>query len=107
MKNIIYNLLFYGILALQSSSVHSDNEINTIFSESEEHEFELTQSLNIQRQDWLQKMCEISGYAGRTINDLSVAQMDHLLIDRKHKFLYCYIPKVSFFRIINFFFDYI
>lgn len=65
-------------------------------------EYRLIQSNNIQRQELLQQKCdkyyldnsnEIN--LNRTIHTLSEIEMEHLLIDRNRKFLYCYVPKVS------------
>jgi len=39
---------------------------------------ELTQTINI----------------AQTLEDLSELQMDHMIVDREHKLLYCYVPKV-------------
>lgn len=60
------------------------------------HGLELTQAQNIQRQEMLQKMCDSLDEANSlTPDDLTDEQMDHLLVDKKHKFLYCYVPKVA------------
>lgn len=64
-------------------------------------EFRLIQSNNIQRQELLQQKCDKYDldnnelYQNNSIHTLSDADLEHLLIDRKHKFLYCYVPKVS------------
>lgn len=63
-------------------------------------EYRLIQSNNIQRQELLQQKCdkyyldnnEVDG--NKSIHTLSEVEMEHLLIDRNHKFLYCYVPKV-------------
>lgn len=60
----------------------------------DKHEFELTQSINIQRQELIQKMCINYGMADESLEDLNFEQMDHMLVDKKHKFMYCYVPKV-------------
>lgn len=65
-------------------------------------EYRLIQSNNIQRQELLQQKCDRYDsdnnelYQNTSIHTLSDADLEHLLIDRKHKFLYCYVPKVSF-----------
>lgn len=59
------------------------------------HGLELTQTINIQRQEYLQKMCENMGYNMQTIDDLTDEQMEHMLVDPEHKFMYCYVPKVA------------
>ncbi|XP_011192436.1 carbohydrate sulfotransferase 11 [Zeugodacus cucurbitae] len=60
-----------------------------------EHSLELTQTINIQRQEYLQKQCETFGYGALTLDDLTDEQMDHMIVDKEHKFLYCYVPKVA------------
>lgn len=73
--------------------------------------FELTQALNLQRQERVQRECELAaatdqhnsdGNRSVSSNDYEQQiasipddQLEHLLIDEKHKFLYCYVPKVS------------
>lgn len=61
------------------------------------HGYELTQSQNIQRQDALAKACaqmrDELEYS--SVEELNTFQLSHLLIDEKHKFLYCYVPKVA------------
>lgn len=63
-------------------------------------EYRLIQSNNIQRQELLQQKCD-KYYLdnnevdrNKSIYTLSEVEMEHLLIDRNHKFLYCYVPKV-------------
>ncbi|XP_017134242.1 carbohydrate sulfotransferase 11 [Drosophila elegans] len=56
---------------------------------------ELTQTINIQRQEYLQRQCELLGEHTQTLADLSELQMDHMIVDREHKLLYCYVPKVA------------
>ncbi|XP_017473465.1 PREDICTED: carbohydrate sulfotransferase 11 [Rhagoletis zephyria] len=60
-----------------------------------QHGLELTQTINIQRQEYLQKQCETLGHSTHTLDDLTEEQMDHMIVDREHKFLYCYVPKVA------------
>ncbi|KNC22804.1 hypothetical protein FF38_08053 [Lucilia cuprina] len=59
------------------------------------HSLELTQTLNMQRQEYLQKQCNTLGYSMLDINDLTDEQMDHMIVDQEHKLLYCYVPKVA------------
>lgn len=65
-------------------------------------EYGLIQSNNLQRQELLQQKCvkyyldNNEFYQNYSIHTLSDVEMEHLLIDRQHKFLYCYVPKVSF-----------
>lgn len=69
------------------------------------YEFRLIQLNNLQRQELLQQKCDKYNldnnvYHNNSIHSLTDIEMEHLLIDRKHKFLYCYVPKV---RQISFF----
>lgn len=61
------------------------------------HTYELTQSQNFQRQDAMLKACaqmrDTMEY--KSVDELNTFQLSHLLVDRKHKFLYCYVPKVA------------
>lgn len=61
------------------------------------HGHELTQSQNFQRQDALVKACaQMRDHLEyKSLDELNTFQMSHLLVDEKHKFLYCYVPKVS------------
>ncbi|KAH8249159.1 hypothetical protein KR032_006472 [Drosophila birchii] len=56
---------------------------------------ELTQTINIQRQEYMQRQCELLGENTQTLEDLTDLQMDHMIVDREHKLLYCYVPKVA------------
>lgn len=61
------------------------------------HGFELTQTNNLQRQEQVQKICANS-QSDSIVKDLSKIpddQLDHMIIDDTHKFLYCYVPKVA------------
>uniref|UniRef100_A0A1A9WL28 Carbohydrate sulfotransferase n=1 Tax=Glossina brevipalpis TaxID=37001 RepID=A0A1A9WL28_9MUSC len=60
-----------------------------------EHSLELTQTINMQRQEYMQKQCETLGYNILDLNDLTEQQMEHMIVDRKHKLLYCYVPKIT------------
>lgn len=59
--------------------------------------YRLTQADNIQRQELLQRRCDKydSDNKNISIHTMSELDLEHLLIDKKHKFLYCYVPKVS------------
>lgn len=61
------------------------------------HTYELTQSQNFQRQDAMLKACAQmrDQMEYKSVDELNTFQMSHLLVDRKHKFLYCYVPKVA------------
>lgn len=73
-----------------------DNDDENLLGE-DMHTYELTQSQNFQRQDAMQKACaqmrDTMEY--KSVDELNTFQMSHLLVDRKHKFLYCYVPKVA------------
>uniref|UniRef100_A0A1L8E8Q2 Carbohydrate sulfotransferase n=2 Tax=Haematobia irritans TaxID=7368 RepID=A0A1L8E8Q2_HAEIR len=56
---------------------------------------ELTQTINMQRQEYLQKQCDSLGYNQQDFNDLTDEQMEHMIVDKDLKFLYCYVPKVA------------
>ncbi|EDW39847.1 GL14199 [Drosophila persimilis] len=56
---------------------------------------ELTQTINIQRQEYMQRQCELLGEHTQTQEDLTELQMDHMIVDKQHKLLYCYVPKVA------------
>lgn len=63
--------------------------------EAKNHSLELTQSLNLARQELIQDTC--TRFPPRwTLDDLPVNRLEHILIDEHRKLLYCYVPKVSF-----------
>lgn len=76
------------------SSSDPENNYNIRFSP---FAFELTQANNLQRQELIQKMCENSESKEfvKSHTEITDDQMDHLIIDKSHKFLYCYVPKVA------------
>lgn len=61
------------------------------------HTYELTQSQNFQRQDAMLKACAQMRHQllYKSVDELNSFQMSHLLVDEKHRFLYCYVPKVA------------
>ncbi|CAG9133488.1 unnamed protein product [Plutella xylostella] len=58
------------------------------------HSIELTQSLNLARQEWIQEACRRRPPRGG-LAELPPTQLDHILVSEKHKLLYCYVPKVA------------
>lgn len=98
---------------------------NTPIESAAELTFDLTQALNLQRQERVQRECELAALPVATdelhgrhqqqhndadgnrrvsssiqdyaqqMDGIPDDQLEHLLIDEKHKFLYCYVPKVS------------
>ncbi|EDW77328.1 uncharacterized protein Dwil_GK18242 [Drosophila willistoni] len=59
---------------------------------------ELTQTINIQRQEYLQRQCDLWSNdmeKSQSLDDLTEFQMDHMIVDQEHKLLYCYVPKVA------------
>lgn len=75
--------------------------VSLTLTHAKNFEYRLIQSNNIPRQELLLQKCdkyELDNnelYQNKSIHALSDADLEHLLIDRKHKFLYCYVPKVS------------
>lgn len=64
-------------------------------NEVSEHSLELTQSLNLARQELIQETCR--RFPPRYgIDELPKSLLEHILIDEDRKLLYCYVPKVSF-----------
>lgn len=97
------NLIVIFVVLLFSSVICiSDFEQNNFKIKFSYHGFELTQSNNLQRQEILQKYCESEHHKDREqysdLEDLAsnvIDDYDHLIVDEKYKFLYCYVPKVS------------
>lgn len=68
----------------------NDNEV----SEQTEHSLELTQSLNLARQELIQETCRRYP-PKKSLDEIPVSQLEHILVDDEHKLLYCYVPKVA------------
>lgn len=66
-------------------------------NEVSEHSLELTQSLNLARQELIQETCRHFP-PKHGLDELPPSQLEHILINEEHKLLYCYVPKVSFSR---------
>lgn len=122
MQRNIALCVFIVIANLWVVSVADGSDIeNNLNIKINSHGFELTQANNLQRQELVQSVCDThftssgNGYtegatrgslpsttsttAAQIIDSQPFAnipddQLDHLLIDKKHKFLYCYVPKV-------------
>lgn len=60
----------------------------------EQHLLEMTQNLNLARQDRIQDVCE--RYPPKVgLDELPQNELDHIIVDDERKLLYCYVPKVS------------
>lgn len=78
------------IVLLLSLLVGGDEHNNDV----SEHSLELTQSLNLARQELIQETCR--RFPPRYgLDELPPSQLEHILINEEHKLLYCYVPKVS------------
>lgn len=93
----IYAILFITFLVPRcgKADVEFSNDISDSGTpeSSVNHVFELTQSLNLARQEHIQKTCENYNYSMSVI-DMKPESLEHVLVDNKHKLLYCYVPKV-------------
>lgn len=117
LTNLLETKIVHSAIIVDSSKIQNARKINgthnnignitqtpttatdDVLINDHDHAFELTQTYNVQRQELVQNYCD--KYYGQQRNalldDIPDDQLDHLLIDRQHKFLYCYVPKVSFF----------
>lgn len=84
------NVVLLSILLCVSGHVSeiTSNELTA------EHSLELTQSMNLARQELIQESCQ-RFYPRWTVENLPDNQFEHVLVDETHKLLYCYVPKVS------------
>ncbi|XP_017854242.2 carbohydrate sulfotransferase 13 [Drosophila busckii] len=85
-------LLNFGMW-LTTAAVFEEGNNNNV--QITKRSLELTQTINIQRQDLMQRQCKLLGEHEQTVEDLSELQMDHMIVDKEHKLLYCYVPKVA------------
>ncbi|XP_072937088.1 carbohydrate sulfotransferase 11 [Epargyreus clarus] len=79
-----YLVLFASILSVSGL----DNYIG------HDHSLELTQSLNLARQELIQDTCRRFPLKW-SLDDLPPNQLEHILVNEEHKLLYCYVPKVA------------
>lgn len=82
------------VICVTNISFGQTNDVNP--KKEDSHSFELTQANNLQRQELIQNICdEYFSDTEHTLDGVPDDQLQHLLIDERHKFLYCYVPKVS------------
>ncbi|EDW64341.1 carbohydrate sulfotransferase 11 [Drosophila virilis] len=86
-------LLLYTFVRLLAAAAFEDGNNNNV--KITKHSLELTQTINIQRQEFMQRQCELLEANRQTVDDLTELQMDHMIVDKEHKLLYCYVPKVA------------
>ncbi|EDW12877.1 carbohydrate sulfotransferase 13 [Drosophila mojavensis] len=87
-------LLIYTFAQLWAAPAFGDGNNNNV--KITKQSLELTQTINIQRQEYLQRQCDLLRDADtQTVDDLTDLQMDHMIVDKEHKLLYCYVPKVA------------
>lgn len=93
---LIFLIALFFLCTLQIDLIRvAFEEVNNNNIKIAKQSLELTQTLNLQRQEYLQKQCETLGYNMFDLNDLTKEQMDHMIVDKEHKLLYCYVPKVG------------
>lgn len=101
--SVTWKFVFYSILLV---TIHSSLSCGWNFESNQNvhvnrHGFELIQANNLQRQELMQSVCEqYFDPNDQLVDNVPADKMEHLLIDEKHKFLYCYVPKVSLFFLI-------
>ncbi|EDV99293.1 carbohydrate sulfotransferase 11 [Drosophila grimshawi] len=86
-------LLLYALMRLLAAAAFEDGNNNNV--KITQHSLQLTQTINLQRQEFMQRQCDLIGADMETIEDLTELQMDHMIVDKEHKLLYCYVPKVA------------
>ncbi|KAG4068328.1 hypothetical protein HA402_007848 [Bradysia odoriphaga] len=97
-RPLTWKFLFYSNLLI---AIHLSLSCGWSFESSQNvhvnrHGFELIQANNLQRQELMQSVCEqYFEPKDQSVDNVPSEKMDHLLIDEKHKFLYCYVPKVA------------
>lgn len=98
---IVYVVAFVVVVVLMPRQAYSfvldlDSPSN-IMAPAISYGFELTQANNLLRQEQVQKVCTStdSESHAKDLIDIPDDQFDHIIVDSKHKFLYCYVPKVA------------
>ncbi|KAM8717874.1 hypothetical protein ACLKA7_004554 [Drosophila subpalustris] len=86
-------LLLYTFVGLLAGAAFEDGNNNNV--KITKQSLELTQTINIQRQELMQRQCDLMEASRQSIEDLTELQMDHMIVDKEHKLLYCYVPKVA------------
>lgn len=86
-------------LVLLVSILCVSGDYNVVYNQ---HSLELTQSLNLARQEQIQERCSRYRLTW-SVDDLPNNQLEHILIDDDRKLLYCYVPKVRWSRITSVF----
>lgn len=89
-------VLLIVLLAMTINNTYAWDIENNYNIRVNDHGYELTQANNLQRQEMVQRFCEnVDFNDGNSLENMADDQLDHVLIDPKHKFLYCYVPKVA------------
>jgi len=87
-------VLFFAVIYAVHSHTGIDNNLVERM-ETPNHRMELIRLTNFQRQDRLQEYCIRKNLTHRSYRHLRQEQMDHLIVDKQRKLLYCYVPKVA------------
>lgn len=86
-SNVNVLLIFNIVFCVGGNVNYTQNEVDS-------HSLELTQSMNLARQELIQDTCNF--YPPKySIDDLPANHLEHILVDESHKLLYCYVPKVA------------
>lgn len=92
-RDVLGILLCCTLVRLLAAAAFEDGNNNNV--KIDKQSLELTQTINIQRQELMQRQCDLMDGNKLTLDDLSELQMDHMIVDKEHKLLYCYVPKVG------------
>ncbi|KAL0849548.1 hypothetical protein ABMA28_013814 [Loxostege sticticalis] len=85
---VLLSILFTARGHVGEISQLNDNDLTV------EHSLELTQSMNLARQELIQESCQRFPPKW-SVENLPDSQFEHILVDETHKLLYCYVPKVA------------